>query len=824
MIQQHLFIGTTRERCRDFVRRFDKTGLIHAYTLTEFVHTFYDSKPKNLRFKTVSALEKMMLVRNVLKSTTLDYFSYIQVDFDKYAHTIETLVDYFHLIKMNGVDISQFNYKAAKTTDLQKIYKHFQQEMKKNDYVDYADKIDFVVANIDPDIVSDYETITLDSFENDTIHLCNPQKEKILVNQLATHATIIKSDLDKLKLTENISFNTVFSRNDEIAEVAKIIRTLLKQGADPSDIMIATGNLDKYTGMLYETMFQYQLPLFISNGIPLKHIKVFNEVIKKLNRAKTSEEVYQFIEAKLLYFNRQSTEEDPILNQSIQFNKLALKKMHDLFKACDFLNMSISEIATYFFQSVKNERVIVVNNGIPLQELNQLIFRDFKHLVLMGVDSGVLPPTPGGNFLYQPHQLESVFGLNNSYLLSQFHLRQVTGRSENLYIVSAQHEDEKQLEVSQLLLDLIPSMADQAPFNIDTTVLNKDDLLNNHKRIKLDDNSEAFLNSLQNRKFTQYDGKLSGFDHTIGYLSATQLNTYATCPLKYFFNYILKLKAPSDESEGFEVFEIGSIMHAVFEKFSIEVMEGDYVLPKTLNHVVKNRILKITISAYQERLKKLNIEENIYHKMTLKEMIKGLKDDENPGVIRTFLDYIYDPEQKNHFMLAHLSGIEHKISPDDFDVNSVPITGFIDRVDTDPTAVKLIDYKSTKNPRELNIVQKMKDLKEFQLPLYLIYAKDHLTTSASQKIEAFLFSLMAKKEYARVYYNKGKVSFRYTENRKEVIEEVDGYLDQVKDQIVSIHNDIKKGHFAFSLDEDACEYCDYVTMCHKTVLEKEVAL
>jgi ATP-dependent helicase/nuclease subunit B len=487
------------------------------------------------------------------------------------------------------------------------------------------------------------------------------------------------------------------------------------------------------------------------------------------------------------------------------------------------LGMAISEIATHFFQSVKNERVIVVNNGIPLQELNQLIFRDFKYLILMGVDSGVLPPTPGGNFLYQPHQLESVFGLNNSYLLSQFHLSQVTGRSENLYIVSAQHEDGKPLEVSQLIQDLIPSMTNKAPFKIDTAVLNKDDLLNNHERIKLDANSEAFLKSLQNCNFTQYDGKLSEFDHTIGYLSASQLNTYATCPLKYFFNYILKLNTPSDESEGFEVFEIGSIMHSVFEKFSIEIMEGDYVLPETLNQVVKNRILKITDSVYQEMLKKLEVEGNIYHKMTLKEMIKGLKDEDDPGVIRTFLDYIYDPEQQNHFMLTHLSGIEHKISPDDFEVNSVPITGFIDRVDSDPTAVKLIDYKSTKNPRELKIVEKMKDLKEFQLPLYLLYAKDHLTTSSSQKIEAFLFSLMAKKEYARIHYHKGKVSFQYKEGRKEIIEEVDDYLDLVKDQISSIHHFIKKGSFAYSLDEDACDYCDFTTMCHKTVLEKEVA-
>ena len=823
MLQQHLFIGTTRERCRDFVRQFNQPGLVHAYTLSEFVHTVFDSSRANLRFKSASSLEKQVLIRSVIQSSDLNYFSYLKESTEKYFNTLDTLLNFFHLLAVNETDISSFDYPEAKEKDLRTIFEGYQQAMHDRDYVDYADKIDFVLATVESRIAEAYETISVGSFEIDEIHLGNSKKEKRLIEKLGLCPVSGVFPSINAQKSAQINFNRVFNRRDEIAETARIVRSLLKKGVPAAEIVIAAGNIESYEGFLFETMDQYQIPLFVSKGVPLKHNRIFNDFNRALDQAESITDLRQFFKSRTSSLNRTRFDDDPLLSQALQFNRAALKTIHEIYNQCEFLGLTLAEVRGHFKQSVKDEPVVVVNRGIQFQELNQLIFRNFKHLILVGVDSELLPPVPAGNYLYEPCQLEEIFGQNNSYLLSRFHLNQVISRSENLYVVSARNDGGKPLEVSQLLLDLVPSLEGCNPFQTDPAILNRDDLLNEGKRTQLDSNSEAFIQSTQNEDFTHYDGLLSHFSHSISHLSASQLNTYATCPLKYFFDKILRLEAPSDKSAGFETFEVGSIMHSVLERFSNDVLKKNFVLPEKLDDSVRKHILGITETVYRDMLQKINTAENIYHRMVFKDLTRGLQADEEPGAIRTFLDYIYDPEDETHFKLQNLEGVEHEILAKDYQIGAVPISGFIDRIDTQPEFVRLIDYKSTKSPKESDIVQKIKDLKEFQLPLYLMYARDQIAKTTNQTIKAFLFSLPAKKEYARIEYRDGKVTFRYRANRKDIEEEIDGFLDRVEERIVEINSCIHAGKFSFCLDEEGCEYCNFTTLCHKAVLDKGAA-
>ncbi|MBU2647765.1 PD-(D/E)XK nuclease family protein [bacterium] len=821
MLEQHLFLGTTRERCRDFVRDVEIPGLIHAYTLPEFVNTVFRNHGPNFRFRGPSALEKQRLLRSVIADADLNHFAYLQKAPDRFVNTLDILLNFFHLIRVNGLEISAFSYENPKRQDLEKIHEKYTLAMRNEDCVDYADMVDFVTDHIDTEVIAAYRTITIDRFENGEVNLCNSVKEKQLIQALTDSTSLHSEDSCNRPVTDRITFNRVFSRADEVAEAARIVRSLLNEGVAPEHIVIAAGSIDSFSGFLYETMGRYEIPLFISKGVQLKHIRVFGDVVRKLNRSTSYQEVHGYLRAGFGRFSGRTAPAERTIDLADQLNMAALKKIREVIRECEFLELTLDETADYFTRSVANEPVVIFNGGIPLQELNQLIFRDFRHLVLLGVDSGILPPAQSGNFLYQPCHLEEIFGQNNSYCLSRFHLEQVLLRSDNLHIITAGNDGGRPVEVAQVLLDLVPDLAKKAAYQVDPSALCRDDRLNNLQRVRLDENSEAFLNSVQNKQFTGFDGLLSDFRHTIPYLSASQLNTYATCPLKYFFNYVLGLRAPSDESAGFESFETGSMMHSVFERFSRDLKEKKYSLPETLNRSVREHLYKITGTVYRDMLRELGVQENIHHKMTFRSLVAGLKDDEDPGVIRKFLDAIYDPENEAHYLLQDLFDIEHDISKHKFSIGTIPVKGFIDRIDSNRRVIRLIDYKSTANPNESKIVKKMMEYREFQLPLYLLYAKDKLSSGTGKGIEAFLYSPYAEKEYARISWQDDRVSFHYREGREEVVTEIGDFLQSVGQQVSLINDSIRNGRFAFCLDEEGCEYCDFTTMCHKVVLGKE---
>jgi len=83
--------------------------------------------------------------------------------------------------------------------------------------------------------------------------------------------------------------------------------------------------------------------------------------------------------------------------------------------------------------------------------------------------------------------------------------------------------------------------------------------------------------------FTRFDGNLASVATEIGRpaaVSATQLQTWATCPRSYLFGYILRVEHVEEPERrlSIDALDRGTLVHAILEDFVCEAINGDHAL------------------------------------------------------------------------------------------------------------------------------------------------------------------------------------------------------------------------------------------------------
>ncbi|GIO67477.1 recombinase RecB [Paenibacillus cookii] len=111
---------------------------------------------------------------------------------------------------------------------------------------------------------------------------------------------------------------------------------------------------------------------------------------------------------------------------------------------------------------------------------------------------------------------------------------------------------------------------------------------------------------------TEHDGYIAG-DEWADYwkgrdertLSASQLEKYAECPMRYFFQYVLRIRVKDqvtfDRTSWLKPNERGSLLHEVYRRYMTEV-SASKVMPITHDHARLLRIAEETILLYAERI------------------------------------------------------------------------------------------------------------------------------------------------------------------------------------------------------------------------------
>jgi len=763
-INQNLYITYSNQRSRDLksssiLKPFDK-----VITLEQFIFETFEKE--HFEFM-VDDLLGASILYCLIQDEEITYFSYLKSD----ADTLSTMFNFIVKCHRNNVKMSSI-IEGEKLQSMQQLDEVYQIYKKTHNLVDIADIENVVCKSLDNLSLKGYSEIYVDNFTVGEIDFSKSQQQAAILKKLSKYKNIPVSVVAKIDSKIIKPSNEVFDNIDEVKTSLKIARRLLEDGVEANDILIVASDIAEYAPLYKLFLDEYGLKGYSSIGTPLSSFHNTSEL-----KVRNALKVY----------------EAQIASLEILYKKLGLtlsSKIKEKIKA------SIT---------IGDEKI-----GLELTEPNQLVglSRYYKHIIFMGTDINHFPPQAKDNFLYSYEDDMQYFKANNYFTSSQTQLEELKRLSDNLYIITANYSGKRELVRSVLIGNYFDDTIDV------TDIKSVSELALQRETVLSDDTIGEYFESIKSEKFSKYDGL--GVEGTEAkHLSASQINKYLSCPLAYLYSNKIKLQAPNQTDEGFDVMEQGSLMHLCYELF------GRYIKENSIKSRDKDELYElmynISFEAYTHHdTTKNRGEENIHHQIFLSTLQAGLKDERKAGLLAKFVDYYI--ERADEFEYFKNSEFEKEFALDselkpyilkDKDDKNYFIKGYIDRFDNLDNTVNVIDYKSkkitAKSGKHKETQEKIDDLKDVQLALYILYAKHQYPNK-----EYYSSMLSFKGDSKAAHF--GELNY---ENY------IDAYEEKLKEIIFNTKDSIENGEFGFdNSDEKACGWCDFRFICHESVLGK----
>ncbi|MEI7028328.1 PD-(D/E)XK nuclease family protein [Paenibacillus sp. y28] len=295
---------------------------------------------------------------------------------------------------------------------------------------------------------------------------------------------------------------------------------------------------------------------------------------------------------------------------------------------------------------------------------------------------------------------------------------------------------------------------------------------------------------------TEHDGYIAG-EEWIAYwsglsertLSASQLEKYAECPMRYFFQYVLGIRVKDqvtfDRTSWLKPNERGSLLHEVYRRYMTEVCASHDMLI-THDYTLLLRIAEETILAYAERIPAPS--PHVFEK----ERQAMLRD------VEVFFRMEVQGKTTPRFFEQELIVDGQPLRLELEDGTAISLRGIVDRIDqVAPYQYRIIDYK-TGSPRPYKENGVFVGGTQLQHALYawgteLWLQQTGLDSDAKVLEAAYVFPSER---------GQGQVIARSQSERHRVTEVIRRILSSME-----------QGVFIPASDTGVCRYCDYAAVC-----------
>jgi len=768
-LSQNLYITYSNQKLRDLKQSKILKPLDRVVTLDSFILEQFESS----NFETIidESIGSSILYK-IIQEENIEYFSYLNAD----AGSLRTIYSFLLKCARNEVAFTQLleDEKLNAIVLIAKVYREYKE---KYNLVDLADIELKVLESWDDTFTAQYEDIYVDSFEVEDISYVKSSLQEKILKKLQVYKQIKKMSKTVTPTKIIKPSNEVFDNIDEVKTALRITRKLLEDGVKSDEILIVASDIQEYAPLYKLFLDEYALKGYSSLGTSLSSFH--------------------------------NDKDERVASALSQYNS----KVASFTALYEKLDLSFSTTAKEALKksiTVTDEKV-----GIEITEANQIVglSKKYEHIIFIGTDINHFPPKASDNFLYSYDDELKYFGANNYFTSSQTQLNELKRLGENLYIITASYSAKRELTPSILIGKSFDDTIDISD------VKSLQQLALEAKTELPDSDTQAYYESISSETLGVYDGKgVAGM--SARHLSASQINKYLSCPLSYLYGNKIRVQAPKQDEEGFDVMQQGSLMHLCYELF------GRYIKEKSIKSVDRRELSEImfnlSLEAYNsEETTKNRGTENIHHQIFLTTLQAGLLDDREPGLLAKFIDYyIENAEEFAYFANSEFEkefALDENLAPyklEDKDDKNYFIRGFIDRFDLLDDYIGILDYKSKKMDTKID-KDKMKEiaeLKDVQLALYILYAS-----------QAY-----PKKEYysSLLSFKGGRKSYHFA-NLSSDAEEADTehysreYEKRLREVVFDTKSKIENGSFGFnSSDEKVCGYCDIRYICHESVLSK----
>ncbi len=408
---------------------------------------------------------------------------------------------------------------------------------------------------------------------------------------------------------------------------------------------------------------------------------------------------------------------------AIETNKKELQALGSLVEVLDNLNLLVSKrigstdtpvignietLEKIYSRLARRHSIALIGEPLSgLQILGVLETRnlDFRRVVLLSANEGVLPAGRGNNTLI-PYDLKVRYGLptyaekDSVYAYNVFRL---LSRADEAYLVfSSESDGMGKGEPSRFILQIQSELTKHFDIKVRSLVVKTDPHLQPALPAPTASKTDAILRAIDNAA-----------SHG---LSPTSFYSYLECPLKYYYMRLLNIRKTDDLDEDLDASELGTCIHGVLEDIYRPLL-GKPLKTNDLQHALDNL----------HDLMRPRFEQFFSH---------GRSTEGRNSFLHTVAE-----QQLKHLLSNEISQLQHHditVLAVEHEADSYPIAttrsgtqvlikGKVDRIDSYDGVLRIIDYKTgSLRSDELTLTARKKNIpgKWFQLMWYaLLYCR-----------------------------------------------------------------------------------------------------
>ena len=561
----------------------------------------------------------------------------------------------------------------------------------------------------------------------------------------------------------------------------EIVNALVKDIAENNRIYISAADLGKTD--LLSVLF---LPVTDVNTFSDYLINVLQELNKVMHALSSGEE------------EEDATQRTNDLEQEFIFHYFTtVNRMKEIMQDAG-IEMKIDT----YFRLLKRvtDTITIPFRGEPLSGLQimgvlETRALDFDRLIILSMNEGIFPLRKAANS-FIPYNLRRGFGLptyEHQDSVWAYHFYRLIYRANHVSLLYDTRSNSLQTgEVSRFV--------HQLHYHYEVPLQNK---------LVVYNVSSAKTPALQVKKTDEVMQRLNAF-HKGGNraISASAVNTYLDCPLKFYFSVVEGIQEEEEVSETIESNVFGSILHKVMEELYMPLC-GKIVTADLLKAIKKDT--PVLTGAIARAFAEIFFMSDVVRPLTGQNFLIG-------EMIRKYVEKILERDSKlTPFRYIESERKINRLFTLGDNRTEIQLKGFIDRIDEVRDAVRIIDYKSGSGTSVFTSVESLFDKED----------KDR----AKAVMQVFMYSWMlgaapaGKTIQPGIYYMRtlfsdsfdASVSRRIERTKTEPVTDFSAYSEAFEGELRRCLDEIfgRETPFTQTTTEKACAWCPFKDICGK---------
>ena len=427
---------------------------------------------------------------------------------------------------------------------------------------------------------------------------------------------------------------------------------------------------------------------------------------------------------------------------------------------------------------------------------------DFKNLVMLSVNEGQLPKGES-NASFIPYNLRKAFGMTtveHKNAVYAYYFYRLIQRAENITLLYNTSSDGiNKGEISRFMLQLLVESSHQ----VERKSIDAEYTITKAEPIVFEKTKQVF-----ERLKARYDISLAKNKETI--LSPSALNSYLDCRLRFYYRYIVNLRAPNEVSDEIDAALFGSIFHHSAELLLKDMMDKEKMIQKdSIQAVLKNKyqIERAVDTAFKELF--FQVKDNSIPQYDGIQQI-------NRKVIISYIEQLLRHDLS--YAPFKVMGMEKTVSSV-VKVNSpvgeyeLKLGGNIDRLDLKQGILRIVDYKTGGSAGTIAKVEELFEPAErrsnyiFQTFLYADLVSDKVDYQVAPSL--MYIHRAANEDYSPI------IQMGEPYKAKKEITNFMMVKDDFQRCMAELIKDLFERDIAFTQTDvlAKCEYCDFKALC-----------